>query len=163
MLEVKILRHGNLEEVHSLPIRVKAIWFETLAFKILVFLAFGILVYFIVKYYSNMKMKRKLESMVSQRTFELSNANEQLKKALSEIENKNKVLMDITWFQSHLVRGPLTKAMGIAQILNQYSSYQEIGLSKEELEQELLETLEQLDQMVRETHSMSENIKNDEG
>ncbi len=162
-LEIKIHRHGNLEQIYSLPIQVKAIWFETIAFKIFVLLAFGVLIYFMMKYYSNMRMKRKLESMVSLRTFELSNANEQLKKALSEIENKNKVLLDITWYQSHLVRGPLTKAMGIAQVLNQYSNYQEIGLSKEELEQELLETLEQLDQMVRETHSMSENIKNNEG
>ncbi|UZD23556.1 triple tyrosine motif-containing protein [Algoriphagus halophytocola] len=162
-LEVKIHRHGNLEQVNSLPIRVEAIWFETLAFKIFILLAFGLLIYFIVKYYSHIRMKRQLESMVSQRTAELSNANAQLKKALSEIESKNKVLLDITWFQSHLVRAPLTKAMGIAQVLNQYSSFQEIGLSKEELEKELLQTLEELDQVVRETHSKSENIKNDEG
>ena len=162
-LQIKIHRHGNLEQINSLPIRVKAIWFETIVFKILLLLAFGSLVYFIVKYYSHIRMKRELKSMVSLRTEELSNSNGQLKKALSEIESKNKVLLDITWFQSHLVRAPLTKAMGIAQVLNNYAIYQEIGLSKEELEKELLETLEQLDQVVRETHAMAENIKKNEG
>lgn len=162
-LQVKIHRHGTLEQINSLPIRVKAAWFETLVFKILVLLIFGFLIYFFVKYYSHIRMKRKLESMVDQRTADLSTANQQLKKAIGEIETKNKVLMDITWFQSHLVRGPLTKAIGIVQVLNSQSDFQDIGLSKEELEKELLETLEQLDQVVRETHSMSENIKNNEG
>ena len=108
-------------------------------------------------------MKQELESKVILRTAELSSANGQLKKALSEIERKNEVLLEITYFQSHLVRAPLTKAMGIAQVLNNYSIYQDIGLSKDELEKELLETLEELDQVVRETHSMSENIKKNEG
>ncbi|SFT35909.1 Two component regulator propeller [Algoriphagus locisalis] len=161
-LQIKIHLHGNLEEIHTLPIRVKAIWFESIAFKILALLAFGILIYFVMKHYSHIRLKRKLERMVSLRTAELSKANRQLKKAFSEIENKNKVLLDITWNQSHLVRAPLTKAMGIAEVLNNYTTYQEIGLSKEELEKELLETLELLDQVVRETHAMSENIKNNE-
>lgn len=162
-LEVKILREGKLEEINSLPIQVKATWTETLAFKILMFLALVILINFAVKYYLTIRMKRKLESMVNQRTKELSTTNGQLKKAIREIENKNKVLMDITWHQSHLVRMPLTKAMGIAQLLSQYSTYQEVGLSKEELENELIKSLDELDQMVRETHAMSENIKNNDG
>ncbi|MBN7816976.1 ligand-binding sensor domain-containing protein [Algoriphagus pacificus] len=161
-LQVKVLTHGKIEQIYSLPIQVKATLFESLAFKILVLIAIGILFYFIVKYYYTIRMKRKLESMVNQRTAELSNANGKLKKALSEIERKNKVLIDITWHQSHLVRAPLTKAMGISQLLSQNIDFQEIDLSKDELEQELLKTLEQLDQIVRNTHSMSENIKNNE-
>ena len=161
-LQIKVLRHGKVEQINSLPIRVKAAWFESLAFKILLLIAIGILVSFVVKYYYNVKMNRNLESKVNHRTAELSNANDQLKKALSEIEHRNKVLIDITWHQSHRVRAALTKAMGIAQVLSQYSSYQEIGLSKEELEKELLKTLEELDQIVRKTHSMAENIKNNE-
>jgi light-regulated signal transduction histidine kinase (bacteriophytochrome) len=107
-------------------------------------------------------MKRSLECKVNQRTAELSNTNDQLKKALSEIERKNNVLIAITWHQSHKVRAALTKAMGIAQVLSQYSSYPEIGLSKNELEIELQKSLEELDQIVRKTHSMSENMKNHE-
>lgn len=108
-------------------------------------------------------MKRNLECMVNQRTAELSNANGQLKNALREIESKNKVLIDVTWYQSHLVRAPLTKAMGIVQVLNQNPNFQELGLSKNEMEEELMKTLEELDQIVRETHSMSENFKNNDG
>jgi ligand-binding sensor domain-containing protein len=162
-LQIKILRNGKLEQINSLPIKMKATWVETLAFKIFMLIAFGLLINFIVKYYFNIRMKKNLEIMVNQRTAELSNSNEQLKTALNEIETKNKVLHDITWHQSHLVRAPLTKAMGITQVLNQYSNYQDIGLSKNELEKELLKTLEQLDQMVRETHSKSEKINNNEG
>lgn len=161
-LQIKVLSHGKVQQINSIPIRVKAAWFESLAFKILALIAFGVLVSFMVKYYYAIQMKRNLECMVNQRTAELSNANGKLKKALSEIERKNNVLIDITWHQSHLVRAPLTKAMGIAQVLIQYSSYPEIGLSKDELEKELLTTLVELDQIVRETHSMSENIKNNE-
>lgn len=159
-LQIKILRDGKVEQINSLPIKIKSMWFESLAFKILVLIAFGFLVNFFVKYYYNIRMKRNLEIMVNQRTAELSNANEQLKNALMLIESKNKVLIDITWHQSHLVRAPLTKAMGIAQVLSQNSNFQEIGLSKNELERELLNTLEQLDLIVRKTHSISENIKN---
>lgn len=162
-LQIKILRHGKLEQINSLPIKVKATWFESLVFKIFVLLAFGALVNFIVKYYLNIRMKRNLECMVNQRTAELSNANGQLKNALREIESKNKVLIDVTWYQSHLVRAPLTKAMGIVQVLNQNPNFQELGLSKNEMEEELMKTLEELDQIVRETHSMSENFKNNDG
>ncbi|MFC5624007.1 ligand-binding sensor domain-containing protein [Algoriphagus winogradskyi] len=161
-LEIKVLRHGKTELIKSLPIRVKATWFESLVFKILLLIAFGVLVSFMVKYYYNVRMKRSLECKVNQRTAELSNTNDQLKKALSEIERKNNVLIAITWHQSHKVRAALTKAMGIAQVLSQYSSYPEIGLSKNELEIELQKSLEELDQIVRKTHSMSENMKNHE-
>ena len=161
-LQIKVLTHGKIEQIYSLPIQVKATLFESLAFKILVLIAIGILFYFIVKYYYTIRMKWKLEIMVNQRTAELSNSNEQLKKALNEIEHKNKVLIDITWHQSHLVRAPLTKAMGIAQLISQNIDFQEIGICKDELEKELLNTLEQLDQIVRKTHSISENIKNNE-
>lgn len=158
-LEVKILRHGKLEETRTLPIVVSASLVETTGFKVFVAAALFLLAIFMVKYYFNIKLKRKLERMVSLRTSELSQANVQLKDALSEIESKNSILMDITWSQSHLVRAPLTKAMGINQLLIKYPRYTDVGKSKEQLEIELMETLKQLDRIVKETHSKSENLK----
>ncbi|SEG51527.1 Two component regulator propeller [Algoriphagus boritolerans DSM 17298 = JCM 18970] len=161
-LEVRILRYGKLDQVKSLPIEVSASLTETTPFKILAALIFCLLVYFIVKYYLNIQMKKSLEEMVGQRTIELSRANEKLKNAVLEIEDQNLILKEITWNQSHLVRAPLTKAMGINQLLIKYANYSNVEKSKEQLEIELLETLKQLDQLVKETHAKSENIKTNE-
>lgn len=159
-LEVKILRYGKLEKIKSLPIVVSASWIETTLFRIFATFVFCLLVYFIVKYYLNIQMKKNLEGMVGQRTLELSRANEKLKNAVKKIEDQNLILKEITWNQSHLVRAPLTKAMGINQLLIKYSNYTHVEKSKEQLEIELLETLKQLDQIVKETHAKSENLKN---
>lgn len=158
-LEVKIFRHGKLDTVHSLPIVIRAYFFETLTFKVFLVVCLFLLIYFIIKYYLNIKMKNDLGRLVNQRTLELSNTNEKLKNAISEIETQNKTLKEITWNQSHLVRAPLTKAMGINQLLINYSKYSNVGKSREELESELLETLTQLDNIVRDTHSKSENLE----
>ncbi|WP_332914635.1 hypothetical protein [Algoriphagus boritolerans] len=64
--------------------------------------------------------------MVGQRTIELSRANEKLKNAVLEIEDQNLILKEITWNQSHLVRAPLTKAMGINQLLIKYANYSNV-------------------------------------
>jgi len=160
-LEVKVLRHGKLEQIQTLPIVVSASLVQTLAFKILVAVAFCLLIYFIVKYYFNTRLKNNLESLVNQRTSELSHANEQLKDAVREIADQNTVLKEITWRQSHLVRAPLTKAMGINQLLIKYPKYSAVEKSKEQLEIELLDTLKELDEIVKETHAKSENLSND--
>ncbi|MDP2041590.1 MAG: two-component regulator propeller domain-containing protein [Algoriphagus sp.] len=158
-LEVKVLRYGKLEKVHALPIVVSAPLFQTTAFKIFIVVIFLLLVYFIVKFYFNNKLKNDLEAKVNLRTLELSMTNEKLKDAVREIADQNLILKEITWNQSHLVRAPLTKAMGINQLLIKYPNYSDVGKSKEQLEIELLETLKQLDKIVKETHSKSENLK----
>ncbi len=159
-LEIKVLRYGKLDTIQNLPIVVSATLIETTAFKIFIIIVGVLLVYFMVKYYLNSKMKNNLETMVNQRTLELSKTNEKLKDAVREIEDQNLILKEITWCQSHLVRAPLTKAMGINQLLIKYPTYTDVGKSKEQLEIELLETLKQLDEIVKETHSKSENLKN---
>lgn len=159
VLEIKVIRQGILDSIQSLPILVTARVFETNTFKILGILALCILVYFFVKFYLNTKMKNSLETKVKKRTLELQEINEKLKDAMREIEDQNIILKDITWSQSHLVRAPLTKALGINQLLINYPKYSNVGKSKEELEVELLETLRQLDEIVKETHSKSENLQ----
>jgi len=159
-LEIKVLRFGKLDTVQSLPIVVRAYFFETLIYKFIIAVSLFILVYFVVKYYLNIKMKNDLELLVNQRTEELSNTNEKLTNAIEEIESQNSTLKEITWNQSHLVRAPLTKAMGINQLLINYPKYNNVGKSREQLESELLETLKNLDEIVRDTHYKSENLRN---
>lgn len=161
-LEVIVLRSGQIESTKTLQIVVLASFFETPLFWIIIVFLSILLVYFVFQFYFSRRMKTELEAKVNQRTQELSHTNEKLKEAVKEIEDQNSLLKEITWNQSHLVRAPLTKAMGINQLLIKYPNYSKVGKSKEQLEKELLETLKQLDQIVKETHSISENLKKDE-
>ncbi|SDZ25133.1 MULTISPECIES: ligand-binding sensor domain-containing protein [Rhodonellum] len=161
LLEIQVLKYGKIESIQSIPIEVEAFFFETKSFKILSLVFLCLLTYFIVKYYLNIKMKIDLETQVNQRTLELRDTNHQLKQAVREIETQNTTLKEITWNQSHLVRAPLTKAMGINQLLINYPKYAQIGKSREELEKEMLTALQQLDAIVRETHRKSENLGED--
>ncbi|RAI91590.1 ligand-binding sensor domain-containing protein [Algoriphagus yeomjeoni] len=158
-LEIIMLRNGQLEMNQTIPIKVEATFFETPYFWTLIALAIILLAYFIFQHYFNSKMKKDLEAKVAKRTLELSYSNKKLKIAVNEIEDQNLILKEITWNQSHLVRAPLTKAMGINQLLINYPKYTNVGKSKEQLELELLDALKQLDKIVKETHYMSENLQ----
>jgi ligand-binding sensor domain-containing protein len=158
-LKAKILRYGQQEAIYSLPIRVSASFFETLFFKISLGLAVILLIYLALKFYLGLRLKNQLEAKVSKRTLELSQTNEKLKEAVKEIEKQKEVLHELTWKQSHLLRAPLSKAIGINQLLVNYSKYQKVDKSKEELEQELLSSLKQVDEILKDTFNKSENLK----
>ncbi len=157
-LEIKVLRYGEEDQVYSLPIKVSALFFETLTFKIIIGIVAILLLYFILQFYFNKKLKKDLEEKVIQRTSALSQANEKLQEALEEIESQNIIMKQLTWNHSHLLRAPLTRAMGINNLLINYSKYEGIEKTKEELEKELLESLKQVDEIIKETHSKSENL-----
>jgi ligand-binding sensor domain-containing protein len=158
-LEVKILRFGQSDKIYSLPINVLAPFVETLSFKIILGLALILLLYFLLLLYFNKKMKNKLEEKVIHRTLELSQTNENLKNALNEIEDQNLIMKQLTWNHSHLLRAPLTRAMGISHLLINFSKFDQVEKSKEELEIELLNALRQVDEIVKDTHTKSENLK----
>ncbi|KPQ19106.1 MAG: Y_Y_Y domain/Two component regulator propeller [Algoriphagus marincola HL-49] len=158
-LKVKILRYGQQEAIYSLPIRVSASFFETLFFKISIAIALILLIYFALNSFFSKKLKVELEEKVIKRTEELSHTNEKLKEAVKEIEKQKEVLHELTWNQSHLLRAPLSKAIGINQLLLNYSKYQKVEKSKEELEQELLSSLKQVDEILKDHFTKSENLK----
>ncbi len=160
-LEVRVMRNGQLDGIHKLQILVEAFFFETLWFKLLVISLVCILIYFVINYFAKVKINNTLEQLVNKRTLELSSTNDRLKVALTKIESQNHSLKEITWQQSHLVRAPLTKALGLIHLLINYPKYKEVEKSKEQLEEEILQTLKQLDEIVRETHDKSENLVND--
>lgn len=159
LLEMKIIRFGDEEKVYSLPIKVYASFTETLTFKLALGIAFILLLYFLLMSYFNKKMKFELEKKVVQRTLELSQTNAKLINALNEIEEQNLVMKELTWNHSHLLRAPLTRAMGISHFLVNYAKYDQIEKSKEELEAELLKALKEVDAIVKDTHAKSENLK----
>lgn len=82
---------------------------------------------------------------------------ENYKKSL-EIEEKNKKLMEITWMQSHLVRAPLARIMGLASIIEEAPE----GEKKTEAIKYLKISAQELDNITREIVKKSEQVNRNE-
>ncbi|MCM8570463.1 PAS domain S-box protein [Gramella jeungdoensis] len=68
------------------------------------------------------------------------------KKYLIEIENHNKRLKEIAWTQSHVVRAPLAKVMGLVDLLINYKD--DLG-NVDELLENILNSANELDEIIR--------------
>lgn len=71
-----------------------------------------------------------------------------------ENEEKNKKLTEIAWKQSHLVRAPIVRMLGLLDLLQNSSTIAE----KEEVVNFLKASVEELDQVTREIISISEKV-----
>jgi len=49
---------------------------------------------------------------------EIKHANNELKNRIQDLNDKNKMLEDIAWVQSHKVRAPLARILGLIELLN---------------------------------------------
>lgn len=159
LLEIKTLELGNIESVHKLNIQVLPLFYETYTFKLVLIVIALLLAMFLVQYYLKVRIGKDLERMVEKRTHDLNETNQKLERAMLEIASQNETLKNITWQQSHTVRGPLSKAMAIVQMLMNYSKYHELQMSKEKLFLELEKTLEELDKIIREINKKFEGLK----
>jgi len=74
---------------------------------------------------------------------------------IREIEAKNQKLSDITWTQCHVVRAPLSRILGLAELL----TYDEQDLSKMELLSHLTHSAIQLDNIVKDIIRKTETLK----
>ncbi|MEJ5962679.1 PAS domain-containing protein [Pedobacter immunditicola] len=74
---------------------------------------------------------------------------------IREIEAKNQKLSDITWTQCHVVRAPLSRILGLAELL----TYDEQDLSKMELLSHLTHSAIQLDNIVKDIIKKTETLK----
>ena len=68
------------------------------------------------------------------------------KQYLIEIENHNKRLKDIAWTQSHIVRAPLAKVMGLVDLLLNYQNEFE---NVDEILKNILNSANELDSVIR--------------
>ena len=78
------------------------------------------------------------------------------KKMLESLENQNKELRDIAWIQSHTVRAPLTRLMGLASLMERGKA-KEIGMEDYFMEN-ILSTCNELDAIIREIVEKANNI-----
>ncbi|WP_026934186.1 PAS domain S-box protein [Christiangramia echinicola] len=75
------------------------------------------------------------------------------KRHLIAIENHNKRLKEIAWTQSHLVRAPLAKVMGLVDLLLNYKDDLD---NTEEVLENILNSANELDAIIRQIASQSE-------
>jgi PAS domain S-box-containing protein len=76
-------------------------------------------------------------------------------KYIQAIEDQNKKLRDIAWKQSHVVRAPLARLMGLVSLLQDYS-YKETQIA--ELINHLMASSLELDKVIRDIVKQTDNI-----
>lgn len=83
------------------------------------------------------------------------------KRYLETIEKQNIKLKEIAWIQSHIVRAPLARLMGLMHLIeNRHDQY--LPIDSNELNQLILATANELDGIIKEIIQKSEQIKLDE-
>ncbi|GGM90938.1 hypothetical protein GCM10010967_24990 [Dyadobacter beijingensis] len=74
---------------------------------------------------------------------------------ISEIEERNHKLQEIAWMQSHVIRAPLARLMGLIDLI---SNYQHSETEKTELLDHVLTSAYALDEIIRDISSKTERI-----
>lgn len=71
------------------------------------------------------------------------------KNYIREIENQNKALREIAWMQSHTVRAPLARIMGLVNLLNLMNTHPFPELTREELANQIIVCADELDAIIK--------------
>lgn len=74
---------------------------------------------------------------------------------ISEIEERNHKLQEIAWMQSHVIRAPLARLMGLIDLIR---NYQHSEMEKDELLDHVLVSAHALDEIIRDISSKTERI-----
>jgi PAS domain S-box-containing protein len=77
------------------------------------------------------------------------------KRLLQEVKKQNKLLKDVAWEQSHVVRAPLARLKGLLEL---YGNYNEGAWSREELWHLILESADELDHIIKNIVKKTERI-----
>lgn len=72
-----------------------------------------------------------------------------LESLLKDLENQNNVLKDVAWVQSHELRGPLSKILGMVDVVKNYENFDSIGMDKDQLLDEIDSSAKNLDRIIR--------------
>lgn len=83
------------------------------------------------------------------------------KRYTDTIEKQNVKLKEIAWIQSHIVRAPLARLMGLIHLIES-GEHEELPLEASELNQLILSSANELDNIIREITLKTEQINLDE-
>lgn len=149
IFEVKAEQFGAESEIASISFSVEPFLYQTVWFRSLTLIGLFLAGFFIRAFYSKHKTGILLKQKVDEKTLELSERNRELERALQDIEKQNEVLKEVAWVQSHELRGPLSRLMGLVEVFNNYESYKTIKKEKAELADEIEKAAKDLDNIVR--------------
>ncbi|GHB49697.1 response regulator [Mongoliitalea lutea] len=82
-------------------------------------------------------------------------------KYIQAIETQNKKLKEIAWIQSHIVRAPLSRMMGLIELINVEEESNNLSDDLKQLIQFIRESAIELDEIVRDITIRTEQIKID--
>ncbi|MBK0379057.1 PAS domain-containing protein [Mucilaginibacter segetis] len=74
---------------------------------------------------------------------------------IDAIEKQNKRLSDIAWIQSHVVRAPLARIMGLIEV---FKIYRDADVNKPEIVENIISSAKELDTIVRDISNKTEEI-----
>lgn len=160
--EVQANQFGRKSRVASLSFSVKPFFYQTNLFRGLIVLSIIIFVFFVSRFYLKTKLNRELERQVQIQTKELQIRNQMLEGALSNIEKQNNILREVAWVQSHELRGPLSRLLGLVMVTTDFSKYKKINWSKDKLLKEIKVSAEEMDEILRKLNDQMEAIENNE-
>jgi hypothetical protein len=124
----------------------------TIIMGIILSLSAGLLIMYILY------LPKKLELKVEQRTIQIRKHEALLVKNLKEIERQNRQLKEIAWIQSHKLRAPLARILGLVTVYKFTEDEQEKHEVFDNLEKSALE----LDHVIHEITRHSEPAKENE-
>ncbi|AFL85140.1 Y_Y_Y domain-containing protein,putative transcriptional regulator [Belliella baltica DSM 15883] len=159
-VEIHAYKAGKWSVPQEINFKVNGFFTESIYFKFLIFTFIFLMGALTIIYFKKFKEGKELEQKVKNRTADLEKSRLALENALKDIELQNTKLKEITWLQSHVVRAPLTRVMGLAHLLKNQENYKHIHKSKSELITELEDGLLEIDDIIREIHLKSEKLEN---
>lgn len=121
IFEVKAEQYGTWSEVSKFSFTVAPYFYQTFWFRSSLVLLLLITGFFVHKLYSSIQQETILKKLVLERTKELQRSNDERKKQIIDIEKQNEQLKEIAWIQSHSVRAPLSRIMGIIDLFEDKS------------------------------------------
>ena len=84
-----------------------------------------------------------------------STLNNERQNYINAIEQQNRQLQEIAWMQSHGVRAPLVRIMGLVELLRHYESYE---IDQPELLANILSSATELDDIIKDVSTKTEKL-----
>ncbi|WP_158607315.1 two-component regulator propeller domain-containing protein [Rhodohalobacter sp. SW132] len=147
--EVKAEQFGVESEMASLSFDVEPFFYQTRLFTALLLTGLFMAGYFVHLFYANSRQGKELKKEIGEKTKEIQERNWLLESLLKDLENQNKVLKDVAWVQSHELRGPLSKILGMIDVIKNYENYDSIQKDKDQLLDEIDSAAKNLDEIIR--------------
>ncbi|MEX2600141.1 MAG: triple tyrosine motif-containing protein [Balneolaceae bacterium] len=147
--EVTAEQFGVESGVASISFEVEPFFYQTRWFTALLLTGLFLAGYFVHLFYSKSQQGKELKREVDEKTTEIQERNQMLESLLKDLENQNNVLKDVAWVQSHELRGPLSKILGMVDVVKNYENFDSIGMDKDQLLDEIDSSAKNLDRIIR--------------